>query len=177
MNEVTMKTKKIIRKSNPKRLAISAPASAKEELEYDKDFFKWTKTQVNLLKNRNLDKLDVDNLIEEIESLGRNDKRTLRSQTTRLLMHLLKQKYQPEGQGNSNSWSSSISNATREIKYLIEDSPSLKNELIKMYQKAYEDARQDASIETLLDIKIFPEECPWTIEELFPEMSKKQKKK
>jgi Domain of unknown function DUF29 len=167
-----MKMTKKTFKSNPKRLSIST--SPKKELEYDNDFFKWTKTQVNLLKKRSLDKLDIDNLIEEIESLGRNDKRTLRSQANRLLMHLLKQKYQPEGQGNSNSWNSSILNATREIKYLLEDSPSLKNELRKMYPKAYEDARQDASIETCLDIKNFPKECPWAIEDLFPDLYPKE---
>jgi Domain of unknown function DUF29 len=167
-----MKISKKTLKSNPKRLSLSAPL--KKELKYDKDFFKWTKTQVSLLKKRNLDKLDIDNLIEEIESLGRNDKRTLKSQATKLLMHLLKQKYQPEGRGNSNSWSSSISSATMEIQYLIEDSPSLKNELIKIYSKAYEDAKFYAAEETAVDIKKFPKECPWKIEEILPFVHKKK---
>lgn len=162
-------------KVNPKRLSVAAP-SANKKLEYEKDFFKWTKTQVGLLKNGNIEKLDIDNLIEEIESLGRNDKRSLKSQTARLLMHLLKQKFQSEKQGDSNSWNNSIVEASREIKYLLEDSPSLVIELKRIYSKAYEDARQDAAAETKLNIKTFPKECPWTIEELFPYLKNKLNK-
>jgi Domain of unknown function DUF29 len=172
MNEVVMSIKKTV-KSIPKRLSISVP---KQKLEYDKDFFKWTKAQVNLLKKRNLDKLDIDNLIEEIESLGRSDKRALLNQTIILLTHLLKLKYQSKGKGNSNSWNSSILNATREIKVLIKDSPSLRNELIKVFSEAYEDARQSASVETQLSINTFPEKCPWEIEEILPFVPKKKRK-
>lgn len=165
------KTKKTV-KSNPKKLSVSVPISIKEELEYDTDFFKWTKTQANLLKKGKLEDLDIDNLIEEIESLGKNDKRSLRSYIIVLLMHLLKQKYQPEKQKNSTSWQSSITNANRQIKMLIQDSPSLKNELIKIYPEAYEDAREDAAIETKLEIKTFPKECPWKIYEILPFLKK-----
>ena len=170
-----MKTIKKTVRANPKRLSIAAPVSSKKKLLYDKDFFKWTKAQANVLKKGRLDDLDIRNLVEEIESLGRNDKRSLSSQTVVLLTHLLKLKYQPHGQGNSKSWHSSVLNSTREIKKLIKDSPSLKNELIKEFSEAYEDAKQSASVETGLDITIFPKACPWTIEELFPELYKKPK--
>ncbi len=139
---------------------------------YDKDFVKWIDAQVGFLKKGDLDKLDLENLIEEIESLGRNDKRSLKSQVTRLLMHLLKLKYQPEKQVDSNSWKTSISSASMEIKYLIEDSPSLKNDLVKIYPKAYAEAKEYASVETGLDINTFPKECPWTIEEALNKASK-----
>ncbi len=145
---------------------------------YDKDFFKWTKAQAGLLKKGNFNELDICNLIEEIESLGRNDKRALQSQVIRLLMHLLKQKYQPYKQMDSNSWKTSISNATIEIILLIRNSPSLKIELFKVYDEAYRDARKYASVETGLPLDTFPEECPWSIEERFPEfLDKKPKKK
>lgn len=163
-----MKTTKQATKSCAKNRSFKAPALINKELEYDRDFFKWTKTQANLLKKGHLEKLDIDHLIEEIESLGRNDKRAIRSYLTVLLLHLLKQKYQPEGQGNSDSWKSSILNATRQIKLLIADSPSLKNELKKVFSEAYKDAREDASIETKKDKKVFPEKCPWEIEEILP---------
>jgi hypothetical protein len=168
-----MMTKKIV-KSRSKQCMISAPEE--EKLEYERDFFKWTKTQAHLLKKRKLTQLDIDHLIKEIESLGKNDKRSLHSHTIILLMHLLKQKYQPEGQGNSYSWKSSMLNATRQIKLLLEDSPSLKKEFIKIYPKAYEQARQEAAIETQLDIEVFPEVCPWAIEEIFPFLKKKSLK-
>src|SRR4029078_2627774 len=103
--------------------------SEKCKLEYDRDFFKWTKTQSSLLKKGHLEELDASNFIEEIESLGRNDKRSLRSYMIVLLLHLLKLEYQSEKQQDSNSWKTSIFNATRDIKFLIEDSPSLRNEL------------------------------------------------
>lgn len=163
-------------KVNPPRLSVCAP----EKVEYEKDFYKWTQDQAKILKKaKNLkapdfSKLDIDNLIEEIESLGKNDKRVLRSQLVKLLMHLLKQKYQPEKQIDSNSWHNSIIDATRELRYLIKDSPSLRNELNKIYLEAYEDAKEDAATETKLDIKKFPKECPWKIEEILP-FSKKKK--
>ncbi len=111
-----------------------------------------------------------------MESLGRNDKRSLRSHTIVLLLHLLKQDYQKEGQGNSNSWKSYISNATREIEFLLEDSPSLKIELKKIFLDAYKYAKKDAAIETNLPIKTFPKECPWKIEEILPFIKKKHNK-
>jgi hypothetical protein len=172
-----MKTTRKIVRASPRRLTLTALAPEKKSLEYDKDFYKWTKTQAGLLKKGNIKDLDIDNLIEEIESLGRNDKRALQSQVTRMLMHLLKFKYQPEKQVDSNSWDNSIIAATMEIGSLIEYSPSLKTELKKVYSKAYKDARKYAAKESRLDIKVFPEKCPWTIEELFPDLDEKPKKK
>lgn len=141
--------------------------------EYDKDFIKWIETQVNLIKNGHTSQLDIENLVEEIESLGRSDKRSLKSYTVVLLMHLLKKEYHKEGEGNLNSWNSSILNATQEIKYLLEDSPSLKNELIKIFPKAYDDAVQRAALESHLSIKSFPKKCPWEIEDVLPFLKKK----
>lgn len=136
------------------------------ETEYDIDFVKWTKTQVKLLRKGDLQHLDIENLIEEIEALGKRDRRALKSQTVILLIHLLKQKYQNEKQKTSNSWQNSITNASIEIQYLLEDSPSLKNDLMKFFPQAYEDARQKAAIETGLKITLFPEQCPWDIKEI-----------
>lgn len=170
-----MKIKKNICKTKPRKLSFTQ-SNEKVELGYDNDFFKWTKTQANLMKKGLFDKLDTANLIEEIESLGRNDKRSLRSYTIVLLMHLLKQKYQAGGKGNSDSWQSSVRNATREIQFLLQDSPSLKTELLKLYEQAYEVAKEEAAIETKLPLKTFPQECPWKIEEILPFINKKIKK-
>lgn len=136
---------------------------------YELDFFKWTQDQTELLRKKDLSHLDIDNLIEEIESLGRSDKRSLHSYLVVLLIHLLKKAYHSDNQGNSNSWESSIINSTREIKFLLEDSPSLKNELIKYFPKSYEIARKDAALESKIKIGKFPKECPWTIEEILGE--------
>lgn len=139
---------------------------------YEKDFFKWANDQSNLLKNEDFKKLDIENLVEEIDGLGISAKTSLKSQLARLLMHQLKLKYQPEKQIDSRSWLNSILDAKRQIKYILQDSPSLKNELKKVFKKVYEDARIDAILETGLSEKIFPKECPWDLNEIFPELKK-----
>ena len=167
-----MTTKKRTVKTTPKNLAIAAPTVTS----YDKDFFKWTRSQVSLLKKGQIDKIDVANLIEEIESLGKSDKRSLNSHLINLLMHMLKKKYQK--MDDTSSWDTSITNARIEIKLLLRDSPSLRNELIKVFGDAYQDAREKAAVETRLNINKFPVECPWELEDVLQfelKPSKKQK--
>lgn len=73
---------------------------------YEQDFNLWLETTANLLKTRQLEQLDYDNLIEEIESMERGDKRALESNLEQVLIHLLKWKYHPTKQ--TNSWRYSI---------------------------------------------------------------------
>ena len=127
-------------------------------------FMKWTKQQSGYLKKMEFTKLDIDNLIEEIESLGKRDKRSLRSQLTNLLLHLLKIDYQPEK--HTKSWDKSIFNARVEISELLEDSPSLANELKNIFEKSYQTAREKASLETSLDIDVFPKKCKWSLKKV-----------
>lgn len=131
---------------------------------YDKDFYKWTLLQADLLKKGDYNKADIENIIEEIASLGRSDKRSLKSYLRNLFLYKLKVHYQPEI--HSYSWDSSIINSKREINFLIEDSPSLKNVLKEIFDETYAMARKDAAEETKLNIKTFPKECPWTLREL-----------
>lgn len=147
----------------PKKLSVSAPAI---DSTYEKDFYKWTGTQAKLLRRGDFKKIDIDNLIEEIESLGKSDKRALKSHLINLLTHLLKIEYQPESRGNSNSWNASVKNARLEILLIMEDSPSLKKELTKMIEGAYNLARQNAAGETNLPLDKFPEKCPWANTEI-----------
>lgn len=156
-----MKAKKVISRS--KKMTITAPVSS----EYEKDFYKWSSDQAKLLKKKAFDKVDLENIIEEIESLGRSDKRALRSHLRVLLMHMLKMEYQPHGgMGNSLSWKKSISNARHEIKMLTDDSPSLKKMVTAFTAEAYEFAKDDAYSETGIPIEVFPKECPWKISEI-----------
>jgi hypothetical protein len=166
-----MKTK--IVKASPKRLLVRMSLPLEEEM-YDKDFFKWTKTQANLLKKHDLRRLDIDHLREEIESLGRSDKRSLKSHLIILLQHLLKKKFHPQGKGNSGSWDASINNALTDIRLILEDSPSLKRELISMCGSAYDFAREKAAFDTHLDKMHFPKECPWEIQDILPFIKKKK---
>ena len=159
-----MKTKIKIIKVSPKRLSMTAPALVKEELLYDSDFFKWIDTQVNLLKKGKLDKLDVKNLIEEIESLGKRERSALRSHIANWLMHMLKITYQPEK--HTKSWNMSIANSKVEIEWLLKDSPSLHHVAKDIINESYKAARLKAAAQTKLDIEIFPKESPWKMKDI-----------
>lgn len=131
---------------------------------YEEDFNLWIEETVNLLKNRQLDQLDYENLIEEIESMGRRDKRALESNLEQVLMHLLKWKYQKDKR--SNSWRSSIREHRNRLKKDFRDSPSLKPYFDDVLEECYETARNLASDETGLDINTFPVILPFTKEQI-----------
>lgn len=159
-----MKPAKKTVKASPKKRSIAV--SAKKKIEYNRDFFQWTKQQTSLLKKKQFKDLDIANLIEEIRSLGKRDKRSLKSHLIILLTHLLKNQFHPEGKGNSSSWDASIKNSEMEIQLILEDSPSLKKELKTIYESAYAYAREKAAIESGLNIAVFPEKSPWKIQDI-----------
>ncbi len=131
---------------------------------YRTDFYAWTQEQAALLQAEELEKLDLPNLIEEIESLGKRDKRELASRLSVLLTHLLKLRYQLDRKGNS--WLRTIRTQRRNIMLVLKDSPSLRREVPDFIADAYPGARKDAAIETKLDISIFPINCPWGVEDV-----------
>ena len=150
--------------SHQKKIAV---ASEEEKLPvglYDKDFYRWTSTQSKLLQKGEYSKLDIQNLIEEIDALGRSERRALESYLEILLMHMLKEKFQSKRK--TASWELSIRNSRLKASKVLKQNPSLKSKLDEVVKDAYESARLDAALETGLDEKIFPEECPWDIKEL-----------
>lgn len=134
---------------------------------YDQDFYRWTQEQAGLLKSGALSQLDITNLIEEIESMGRSEKRELRSRLAVLLMHLLKWDYQPEYQ--SRSWKNTISTQRLDIDFVLKDNPSLKHNLETLVKEAYCIGKQRASAEIGLPESAFPETCPYTVEQIIGE--------
>lgn len=130
---------------------------------YEKDFYAWSLEQARLLKNKKLTHLDLKNLAEEIESLGKKDRRALKSHLIILLLHLLKIKVQKR---KTNSWKQSISNSRNEIEFILEDSPSLRREIAFFIDEVYEKARKEAAEETRLSIEKFPKKCPWSVDEI-----------
>jgi predicted DNA-binding ribbon-helix-helix protein len=134
---------------------------------YDRDFFAWSMRQADLLHRladgeRVNHALDAANLAEEIESLGRSQKRELSSRLRVLLAHLLKWQRQPERRGES--WTATIREQRHEIEAVLEDSPSLRPTVPDAMATAYRRARGDAASETKLPPSAFPESCPWTPE-------------
>ncbi|MEC4986602.1 MAG: DUF29 domain-containing protein [Oscillatoria sp. PMC 1068.18] len=132
---------------------------------YDRDFYLWTETTTNLLRENQFHQVDLDNLIEEIASMGKREKRELKSRLIVLLMHLLKWKYQSEKR--SPSWNSTISEQRICLELLLEDSPSLKSFLAEVLSNCYQKARSAAARETNLSLDTFPEESPFSESEIF----------
>ena len=120
---------------------------------YEKDFHLWLETTVKLLRERNLQALDYDNLIEEIEAMGRSEINSLKSNLIVVLMDLLKYKYQP--QKRSRSWLSSIFEHRRRLVEAFKTSPSLKRYYEEVFDECYQYAVKQVSIETGLSVEHF----------------------
>lgn len=130
---------------------------------YEQDYYLWLQTTANQLRQRKFAEMDLANLIEEIESMGRSEKSALVSNLQIVLMHLLKYKYQPEKR--SNSWLFTIFEHRDRLMEAFEVSPSLKPYFREVFAKCYTKARKKASLETGLAISTFPTESPFTPEE------------
>jgi hypothetical protein len=134
---------------------------------YDQDFYLWTQATVSALRAGQWSQVDLENVIEEIETLGRSEKRALMNRLSVLLMHLLKWKIQPRRQ--SNSWRLTIKEQRRQIQKLLKDSPSLKPYLESSLDECYQDSRIMAADETGLDLATFPQACPFNLEQTLQE--------
>lgn len=132
--------------------------------DYQKDFYGWTQEQAALLKAGRLHELDVINLLEEIETMGRSEKRELDSRLTVLLVHLLKWLYQPARRGKS--WQLTIEGQRDNCFDVLDDNPSLKPQLNDLINRAYSKARTLAAKETGLDKSVFPVTCAWTLAQI-----------
>ncbi len=130
---------------------------------YDQDFMLWITNMVQLLKEHRLTELDLENLIDEIEDMGRNQKHALESNLTILLMHLLKWQYQSAKR--TNSWKFTIREHRQRLQKAFRDSPSLKHYCEQVFSDCYQDARNLASDETGLELAMFPVESPYAIAE------------
>jgi hypothetical protein len=134
---------------------------------YDQDFYSWTQEQAALLKAGRLHDLDIANLIEEVETMGRSEKRELQSRLIVLLVHLLKWKHQPVRRGKS--WTLTIKGQRMNYDDVLIDNPGLKPQLSDITCNAYRLARVNAAKETKLDLDVFEHECPWTLEQITDE--------
>lgn len=133
---------------------------------YETDFYLWTQQQAALLRQGQFNRvdLDLDNIAEEIESMGRGETHSLGSYLQNVLMHLLKWRYQPERRGNS--WRLSILNGRYQIERLVKDSPSLKPKVAAFIADEYRQARKIAALETGLPLTAFPDQCPFAVEQI-----------
>jgi len=131
---------------------------------YESDFCGWIDDQAQLLRSGKFTQLDIDNLVEEIEAMGRSEKRSLESHLAVLLMHLLKWQYQPDYRGRS--WMLTIQEQRIQVRNLVRDSPSLKHTLAQHINRAWEQARIKAERETKIHQSLFPPQCIWAFEQI-----------
>ncbi len=132
---------------------------------YDQDFYAWTQHQVELLRSGQLGKLDIENLVEEIESLGKQQRQELRNRLGVLLGHLLKWHYQPEAR--SKSWFYTIQEQRQEIQRHLKENPSLKPYLSEAIEIGYQKGLNLVGQETPLDPKHLPQVCPFSEVDIF----------
>jgi hypothetical protein len=141
--------------------------------DYDTDFYAWTQAQAAALRDHKWDTLDVENLAEEIESLGRSERFAIESHLQNLLTHLLKWRYDPATEPR-RGWRITIRNARLDIAKRALG--HLQNYPAQYLATAYRHAREDAADETDLPLTTFPETCPWSVaqvlaEDFWPEAS------
>jgi hypothetical protein len=130
---------------------------------YESDYSQWCTEQGALLREGRLAELDRENLAEEIESLGRSDRKEIRKRLRVLLQHLLKWKYQPSKR--KHGWNATILIQRQELRRVLAESPNLKEYPQKIVSEVYEAARLKAADETGLGLETFPGQCPFSVEQ------------
>ncbi|MEZ4735522.1 MAG: DUF29 domain-containing protein [Caldilineaceae bacterium] len=131
---------------------------------YDHDFYTWTQRQAELLRVEEWEHLDWQNIAEEIEGLGKRDKRQVQSRLVVLIAHLLKWEYQPSKR--SPSWRKTVKAQRFRLALVLNDSPSLTVRVAEFAEAVYAYAVEHAADETGFDRKRFPVTCPYDVEQL-----------
>jgi hypothetical protein len=131
---------------------------------YDQDFYAWANEQAALLRAGKLSAADIEHIAEEIESMGKTEKRELVSRLSVLLLHLLKWQFQPMLRGTS--WAATIRIQRRDLARHMLDNPSLKAKVAEAIKDAYGNAVIGAGAETGLSEATFPAECHWSFDQI-----------
>ena len=131
---------------------------------YDQDFYAWSNQQAALLRAGQLQQADIAHIAEEIESMGKSEKRELISRLTVLLLHLVKWRFQPANRGRS--WRLSVEGQRLDIEDLLQDNPSLRPIVAESIGHAWRRALIEAEKETGLEASTFPAICPWEADRL-----------
>ena len=143
---------------------------ARTQTLYNQDYYLWLRTTINQLRASQFSSVDLDNLLEELESMGRSQKRTVKSLLIRLFEHLLKLTYwDVERERNEGHWKGEIRTLRREIKDELKDSPSLKPYILEIFDECYQDARKEASDRSQLPIDTFPVVILGSLEQILDE--------
>ena len=128
------------------------------------DFVLWAERQRAFLQNKQFDRLDLDTLVRELEAMGGNERRELKSRLETLMMNLLKCQFQPEPK--SRAWLGAVREQRSEIQRILEQSPSLDEVVAEYADHVYKAAFERAGAETGIPRAAFPQTNPYTKEQL-----------
>ncbi|HMQ57151.1 MAG TPA: DUF29 domain-containing protein [Rhizobiaceae bacterium] len=134
---------------------------------YERDFHAWANEQAAALRARRFDQIDIDNVVEELETLGRSERHAIENRLEVLLAHLLKWAYQ--GHKRYGSWRGTIIEQRKRIAKLLRENPSLKHVPQESLTEVHELARIVAANDSGLDAEAFPADCPFTIDQILDE--------
>ena len=134
---------------------------------YDEDFYEWTVRNAELLRCGRVSEADLVHIAEEIEDMGKRERREMLSRLAVLMAHLLKWQAQPERR--SASWRGTIRVQRRDIGKLLEEMPSLRRFLKDNLPEAYERALTEAAVDTGLTEDVFPSTCPYSLDAILDE--------
>ena len=143
----------------------AAPTGRSATTSYDKDVILWSEEQARLLRAGRFAELDIEHLADEIEDVGKSEKRELASRMAVLLAHLLKWRSQPEIRGKSRR--ATIVVQRKRVALALKETPSLKSVMRNRdwQEGVWLDAIAQAQKETGLAAEDWPERCPWTMDQ------------
>lgn len=144
--------------------SLRPPDDAPDPADYERDFSLWIERQVELLREKKFEQLDLEHVIEELNYMAAKVRRELRSRLRMLIMHLLKCEFQPARK--SRSWLDTLAEQRDEIRDIIKESPSLEKHIQHYADQAYEAACNRAVLQTGLPRSSFPAANPYTIDQL-----------
>lgn len=143
---------------------MGEPSSIRNVALYEEDFLLWTEEQAKLLQERRFDEIDLDNLVDEVRSVGRSERSEIENRLIILVTHLLKWHLQPGHR--SGGWRGTIAEQRRRLARVLKASPSLRDYPAEVFHDfAYLSARLEAAKETGIDLTLFPEAPPFTLEQ------------
>jgi len=132
-----------------------------EDTLYERDYYAWTEQQAALLQAGRFTEIDLAHLIEEVEDMGRSQRRAVKSALVVVLIHLLKYHFQRKHR--TQSWRATLREHRRRLRDEFADSPSLRPYAEHVFAECYQDAREEAADETGLPFAAFPPACPFTL--------------
>ncbi len=134
---------------------------------HDNDFYTWAIETARAIREGRLEAVDWEAVAEELEDMGRSERRELESRLEVLLAHLLKWRYQPEQ--HSSSWTGTIKEQRRKAERLLRENPGLKSMIVETIADAYHSALAIAERETGINEAAFPKACPWDADQVLDE--------